>query len=155
VNVFFSDEQEEPVDDRGLSGFAASVLEAEGFPDDTEVAVLLVDGDQIASYNERFMGRAGPTDVLAFPLVDLQPGVVPERRRDDPPLAIGDVFLCPAEILRRARAEGIDEESFLYLLVAHGILHLLGYDHDTEARASAMERREDELLALIDRRVGP
>lgn len=155
MSVFFSDEQDEAVDDRGLREFAGAVLAAEGFPADTEVALLLVDDAQIASYNERFMGRKGPTDVLAFPLLELKPGVVPERRRGDPPPAVGDVFLCPSEIVRRARREGFDEESFLYLLVAHGILHLLGYDHDSEPAATAMERREDELLAMVDRKVGP
>jgi len=153
VNVFFSDEQDVPVDDAGLRRFAEMILESEGLPEGTEVAVILVGPDQIADYNRRFMGREGPTDVLAFPIEDLRPGQLPTPVANDPPLVLGDVFLCPAEIRRRARTEGIPEDDFMYLLVVHGILHLLGYDHDDEKAAERMEHREDELLELVGRSV--
>jgi probable rRNA maturation factor len=153
VSVFFSDEQDEPVDGGALLDFARQVLVAEGLPASTEMAVLLVGPDQIADYNGRFMGRIEPTDVLAFPVEDLEPGSIPRLAPDDPPLQLGDVFLCPAEASRRAVDNGFDPEDFLYLLAAHGILHLLGYDHDDESEAARMERREDELLGLIGRRL--
>ena len=151
MNVFLSDEQDLPVDAASLRGFAVTVLEAEGFAPDTELAVMLVGTQQMADYTERFMDRKGPTDVLAFPIEDLEAGKAPRRVRDEPPVILGDVFLCPAEIAVRARAEGFDFEDFLHLLLVHGILHLLGYDHDDDERAEAMERREDELLGLIGR----
>jgi probable rRNA maturation factor len=151
VNVFFGDEQEEPVDGAGLLRFAEIVLEEEGFGPDTEMAVILIGPEQIAHYNERFMGRQGPTDVLAFPLEDLVPGHAPVPIANDPPVSLGDVFLCPTEIRARAAANGIPFEDFMYLLVVHGILHLLGYDHGDEASAERMERREEDLLARIGR----
>ena len=153
MSIYFSDEQNEKVDGPALLDFAHKVLDAEGFPSSTEMALLLVGPDQIADYNDRFMGRQGPTDVLAFPVEDLQPGFVPRLTVDDPPLSLGDVFLCPAEITTRAVKEGIDPDDFLFLLAAHGILHLMGYDHGDETEAERMEDREDELLGLIGRRI--
>lgn len=153
MNVFFGDEQQHPVDGVAMLAFAEQVLRAEGLPESTEMAVMLVGRDQIADHNQRFMGRSGPTDVLAFPLEDLTPGFVPRVAPDDPPLNLGDVFLCPVEIEARAKTEGFDPETFQFLLLAHGILHLLGYDHDDDGEAESMERREDELLALIGRRI--
>ena len=93
----------------------------------------------------------GPTDVLAFPIEDLTAGHIPHLAPDEPPLSLGDVFLCPSEIHARAQGEGIDSQDLLYLLLAHGILHLLGYDHADDAQALVMERREDELLEMIGR----
>lgn len=151
MNVFFSDEQDRSVDAASLRDFAVKILQAEGFPGDTELAVILVGAQQMAGYNERFMDRKGPTDVLAFPLEDLEAGAAPRRLRDEPPVTLGDVFLCPTEIEARAQAEGFEFDDLLLLLLAHGILHLLGYDHDDEVRADVMERREDELLAEIGR----
>jgi probable rRNA maturation factor len=153
VNVFVSDEQDEPLDAAGLRRFAQRVLEAEELPAGTEVAIIYVAAAQIAEYNRRFMGREGPTDVLAFPLEDLRPGEIPAPVANEPPLALGDVFLCPEEIRRRAADAGIAYEDFLYLLTVHGILHLLGYDHSDDEAAGLMERREEELLALAGRRL--
>jgi probable rRNA maturation factor len=151
VSVFLGDEQDEPVDAPGLRRFATQVLEAEGLDAATEMAVILVSPAQIAEYNREFMDREGPTDVLAFPLQDLEPGRVPPHIANQPPLSLGDVFLCPAEVRRHAAAEEVPFEDYLYLLTVHGILHLLGYDHGDDDDADAMERREQELLEMIGR----
>jgi probable rRNA maturation factor len=151
MSVFLGDEQDEPVDSVGLRSFAAMVLEAEGLAADTEMAVILVSAAQIAEYNREFMGREGATDVLAFPLQELEPGTAPLRMANDPPLSLGDVFLCPSEIRRHAAVEEIPFEDYLYHLAVHGVLHLLGYDHGEDEGADAMERRERDLLAMIGR----
>jgi probable rRNA maturation factor len=153
VNIFFGNEQNELVDEAALRRFAQVILEAECFPGGTEMAVILVDVDQMVEYNRRFMDRDGPTDVLSFPLADLEPGAVPVPVANEPPLVLGDVFLCPSEIGRHAAAEGMDFEGFLFLLLAHGILHLLGYGHDDDDSAETMEERERELLALDGRKL--
>lgn len=151
MNVFFGDEQAHPIDRAGMLEFAERVLREEGLPESTELAVICVGREQMTDYNERFMGGTGPTDVLAFPVEDLTPGSIPRIAPEDPPLNLGDVFLCPVEIEARAKQERFDPESFQYLLLAHGILHLLGYDHADDVEAELMERREDELLALVGR----
>ena len=147
MNVFFSDEQDEPVDAGALRALSEQVLEAEGLPEGTEMAMILVGPEQMAGYNEQFLDRSGPTDVLALPLLHLVPGHPPRRVANEPPIALGDVFLCPDYITRRAEAESLDPADYdLRRLAVHGILHLLGYDHHEDGAAEQMERREDELL---------
>jgi len=153
MSLFIGDEQDEPVDTAGLRALAAAVLAAEGLPADCEMAVILVSSDQIAEYNRQFMDRTGATDVLAFPLQDLEPGKVPPPVANEPPLTLGDVFLCPAEIRRHAAEEKVGFEDYLCRLAVHGVLHLLGYDHDDRRSARRMEKREEELLSMVGRRM--
>jgi probable rRNA maturation factor len=149
VSVFLADEQAESVDLIQLRHIAELVLSEEGYPDETEVTVLLVSDDEMASYNERFLERSGPTDVLAFPVEELLPGVVPDHDPNGPPLVIGDVIVAPAYVGRQAAEHGNGFADEMALMVAHGILHLLGYDHVEDDDAELMERREAELLALV------
>jgi probable rRNA maturation factor len=149
VSVFLADEQGEPVDLLHLRHLAELVLSEEGYPDETEVTVLLVSDDEMASYNERFLDRAGPTDVLAFPVEELLPGVVPDHDPSGPPLAIGDVIIAPAYVGRQAEEHENVFSDEMALMVAHGILHLLGYDHVDDDDAELMERREAELLGMV------
>ena len=149
MSLFIGDEQDEPVDAESLRELAAGVLAAEGLPADSELALMLVSPGQIAEYNRQFMDREGPTDVLAFPLQELEPGRVPPPVANEPPLSLGDVFMCPAQIKRHAQEERVDFEDYLRLLAVHGILHLLGYDHDERRSARRMEKREEELLKMI------
>lgn len=152
MSVFLADEQDDPIDAEPLRRLAEMVLEEEGVPDETEVTVLLVGTDQIATYNERFMQRTGATDVLAFPIEHLQPGIAPERKLGGPPLNLGDVVIAPSYVRTQAEKAGVSFADELSLMVVHGLLHLLGYDHHDEAEAETMEEREQQLLARVKRR---
>lgn len=149
MSVFLADEQGEPVDLEQLRRLAELVLSEEGYPGETELTVLLVSEDEMAAYNERFLERSGPTDVLAFPVEELLPGVVPDQDSNGPPLIIGDVIVAPGYVGRQAAENDVAFEDEMALMVAHGILHLLGYDHIDDDDAEAMERREVELLSLV------
>jgi len=149
VSVFLADEQGEPVDLLQLRHLAELVLAEEGYPDETEVTVLLVSDEEMASYNERFLDRTGPTDVLAFPVEELTPGFVPEHDPGGPPLVIGDVIVAPAYVSRQVTDTEVGFNDEMALMVAHGILHLLGYDHIDDGDAELMERRESELLSMV------
>ena len=151
MSVFLADEQDDQIDAEPLRRLADLVLSEERFPDDTEVTLLFVGEDQIATYNDRFMHREGATDVLAFPIEHLEPGMVPERRPGGPPLNIGDVVIAPAYVRTQAAVSGEVFEEELSLLVVHGLLHLLGYDHQDDEQAELMERREQQLLARARR----
>ncbi|HKZ28125.1 MAG TPA: rRNA maturation RNase YbeY [Acidimicrobiia bacterium] len=151
MNVFLADEQDDPIDAEPLRRLAEMVLDEERFPDDTEVTLLFVGEDQIATYNDRFMQRQGATDVLAFPIEHLKPGVVPERRPGGPPLNIGDVVIAPSFVRAQAEAAGVPINEELSLMVVHGLLHLLGYDHQEDKEADEMEDRERQLLARAGR----
>ena len=158
MSVFASDEQSDVEVDLGrYLRLARLVLDAERAPDDCEVSLIFVDETAISDLNARFLDGTGPTDVLAFPIDDdhvpsgRQPdegGRGPGASNDpsDAPVVLGDVVLCPAVAERQApeHAGTLDEE--LALLVVHGVLHLLNYDHAEADDAVAMQRRERELL---------
>ena len=164
VEVFAADEQtEKPVDTMRWVRLAEGVLEAEGVRGDAELSMLFVDEAAMTDLNKRFLGKDGPTDVLAFPIDEepveggrspdsggTGPGYLPAEPSDLPTL-LGDVVICPMVADRNApdHAGNFDDE--MALLVVHGILHLLGMDHEEEAEAEAMERRERELLDQLHR----
>ena len=149
MSIFFADEQSVPVDAEPLVGLAELVLAEQQIPHDAEMSVLLVTAEQITEYNERFMSKSGPTDVLSFPIVDLVPGERPRRMPNGPPTAIGVVFICPEVVRANAETSGVRFEDEMALMVVHGILHLLGFDHQADDEAEIMESREAEILAKI------
>jgi probable rRNA maturation factor len=130
----------------------------ERFGGEVEMSLLFVDEPTIAELNERFLDAPGSTDVLAFPMDDEPPpggrhpdqgGRGPGAPADtgEPPALLGDVVVCPAVAHRQALARDVPLDDELALLVVHGTLHLLDYDHAEADEAAAMRRREQELLA--------
>lgn len=149
MNIFLADEQDEPLSTDTLRALAAKTLHAEGFETETELTLMLVTDEVIAGYNAQFMSREGATDVLAFPLESLTPGKVPKSAHNGPPMNLGDVIIAPAYVKDNAARSGSRFEDEMSLMVVHGILHLLGYDHPTDEAAEAMEERERQILALV------
>ena len=164
VEVFAADEQtDHPVDTLRWVRLAESVLDAEGVRGETEVSLLFVDEAAIADLHKRFLGRDSPTDVLAFPIDD-EPGEsgrspdaggtgpgAGDEVAEDQPLLLGDVVICPAVAAINAPEHAGSFEDELALLVVHGLLHLLGMDHEQGDEAEAMEAKERELLARFHR----
>jgi probable rRNA maturation factor len=157
--VFCADEQSVVVVDLDRwQRLALAVLVDEGVRGLAELSVLFVTEREMAELNEGYMGKPGPTDVLAFPIDASEAEVVahnqpinrgPDRPPPDPsdmPLLLGDVVICPEVAQRQApeHAGNLDDE--LALLTVHGILHVLGYDHDEPEALDAMRARELELL---------
>ena len=151
MNVLFADEQDEPIVTNELLRLAELVLEAEGLDSETGVSLVLIDEIQMAELNEAHMGKHGPTDVLSFPIETSTPGVPPTRSSGGPPIELGDVFIAPSVVRHNAAQHETPFEDELSLMVVHGLLHLLGWDHEVEDEATRMEARESELLALIGR----
>jgi probable rRNA maturation factor len=152
VNIAIADERDDPLPIGPFSELATIVLAGEGLPADTEVAITFVDPTEMTVLHEQYMGKDGPTDVLAFPLEDSVPGSPPAATASGPPVALGDVVICPDVV--RANTEG-DESLFadeMALMVVHGLLHLLGYDHIDDADAEQMEAQERRYLEQVGRR---
>jgi probable rRNA maturation factor len=161
VDVFAADEQSaHRVDVARWAQLAREVLDAQALRVETEVSLLFVDEATIGELNSRFLGRDGPTDVLAFPIdEDLDqggrspdeggtgPGGGLSSDEDDVPVLLGDIVICPAVAARNAADHGVTLTDELALLVVHGLLHLVGMDHEDNGDAELMERRERELLA--------
>jgi len=156
--VFGADEQSEvKVDVVRWMRLARMVLDEERVPEEAELSVIFVDEQAMSDLNERFLGGSGATDVLAFPMDD---DVTPGGRQPDqggrgpgspaeaidPPTVIGDVVVCPQVALRQTgEKRSLDDE--VALLVVHGVLHLLNYDHAEDQESEVMTKRERELLA--------
>jgi probable rRNA maturation factor len=91
-----------------------------------ELCITAVDRETIAELNAKWMDKEGPTDVLAFPMDELRPGMVNEEPEEG---ILGDLVLCPSIAAEQATTAGHSTTDELDLLTVHGILHLLGYDH--------------------------
>src|SRR6188472_3500588 len=109
-----------------------------------ELCVTAVDKETITELNKRWMEKDGPTDVLAFPMDELRPGLVSEEPEEG---VLGDLVLCPAVAVRQGETAGHGTEAELELLTVHGILHLLGYDHAEPEEHQEMFGLQDQLLA--------
>jgi probable rRNA maturation factor len=108
-----------------------------------ELCIKVVDEATIAELNEQWMEKEGPTDVLAFPMDELRPGLVNEEPEEG---VLGDLVLCPAVAARQAKDAGHSVRDEVDLLTVHGILHLLGYDHAEPDEHAEMFGLQAELL---------
>jgi probable rRNA maturation factor len=108
-----------------------------------ELCIKAVDEPTIAELNEKWMEKQGPTDVLAFPMDELRPGLVNEEPEEG---VLGDLVLCPEVAERQGITAGHGKQAELDLLTVHGILHLLGYDHAEPEEHKEMFGLQDELL---------
>jgi probable rRNA maturation factor len=138
--VFVADEQALPIDAEGLRRLADFVLADRKVPPAMELSVLAVDRDAIAALNAHHMDADGPTDVLAFP-IDL-----PGETEPGQPALLGDVVLCPEVAAEQAAEHGSPPDGELELLLVHGILHLLGHDHDGPEEQRVMFSLTERLL---------
>lgn len=106
-----------------------------------EASVVLGDDALVRTLNQTYRGKDKPTNVLSFPF-QVPPGGVRNG-------ILGDVVLAAETVVREAAERGIPPVHHLQHLVIHGLLHLLGFEHDTDAEAETMERLETEILATL------
>ena len=111
--------------------------------DEKELSILFTDDEHIADLNNRYLGRDGPTNVLAFPMSD-------EPSSDFGTRMLGDVVISVDTATRESEESGEVLEETIGRLLIHGILHLLNYDHERSYEDEiAMEKEEKRLLSLI------
>jgi rRNA maturation RNase YbeY len=110
---------------------------------DGEVSILLTDDRHMAQLNKDYLGKDGPTNVLAFPMSG-EPG--PRLHSG----MLGDVAVSVDSVISESQQLGEPLEQRLYALLIHGILHLLDYDHEgSREQAKVMEKEEERLLAMM------
>ncbi len=158
IDIYAADEQHvHPIDLERWVALANGALVDEGVRGLCEVSLIFTDEVTIASLNQQFMGHAGPTDVLSFP-IEGEPdptGRVPDAGGSGPgeppmpemPTLLGDIVICPAVAARNAIEHECTFDDEIALLVVHGVLHLLGWDHVDNDEAEQMEARERVLLS--------
>jgi probable rRNA maturation factor len=115
--------------------------------EDAELSVLLVDDATIEVLNHAHRGKERPTDVLAFP--------VDERPVEDGPRILGDVVISLETALRQARSRGRPLLAEVRFLLAHGLLHLIGYDHATRIQKRRMDSATRRLVRAAGAQRGP
>jgi rRNA maturation RNase YbeY len=111
---------------------------------DGELSILITDDKHIAELNSRFLKRKGPTNVLAFSIRDDDP-TQPET------LMLGDIVISLDAAMRDAKKAGESLTKMIDRLLIHGLLHLLGYDHERSEEARKMEEEMERLLTMVER----
>ena len=129
--ILISNRQPIAVDEESLSSLAVLTLAGEGRPGAVELSLSFVDETEMADLHVRFMGEDGPTDVLSFPLDEID---------DRGVRLLGDVIIAPAVA---ARNNPDDPAAEVRLLLVHGILHVLGYDHEEDEERAEMWARQE------------
>jgi rRNA maturation RNase YbeY len=115
---------------------------------EAELSLVLTDDQGIAELNRRYLQRAGPTNVISFPQLD-EPRSEKQGTGLNPDL-LGDVVISVETAAREAQTAGQELEWALDRLLIHGILHLVGFDHEAEGSdAAAMEAEEARLMASL------
>ena len=142
--VEVANESELAVDESELAGVCSYVLGELKVNPLAELSVLCVDTEYMSTLHERWMGEKGATDVLAFPMDELDTARPDDA--DSGPAMLGDVVLCPSVAVRQARAAGHSMDDELVLLATHGVLHLLGYDHMEPEEEKEMFALQQKLL---------
>jgi len=128
------------LDDLALTSIEAALAAAGLSSDDCEVAVLFTDDASMAEINAEWRGKNQPTNVLSFPAPRDTPVPAGEAR------PLGDIVLAHGVIAREANEQGKALRAHVAHLMVHGTLHLLGYDHETDVEAEAMEALETSIL---------
>lgn len=138
MSIEVNNESTYDIDEAALQRLATYCLDAMRVHPDADIAIVLVDEAAMEQLHVQWMGEPGPTDVLSFPMDELRPG------NDDvitPAGVLGDVVLCPQVAEVQAEGAGHSTMDELLYLTAHGILHLLGFDH-------AEPEEEKEMFSL-------
>jgi probable rRNA maturation factor len=150
MSIEVNNETDARVDERELVDLARHVLSRLNVHPQAELSVILVDEVAMERLHMQWMDLPGPADVMSFPMDELRPGS--EDREPEPGL-LGDIVLCPSVAERQARDAGHATEEELLLLTAHGILHLLGYDHaEPEEEREMFDLQRNLLLTFLAER---
>jgi probable rRNA maturation factor len=133
------------VSEEELISVARFVIDKLNVHPDAELSMVLLDSTSMADLHMRWMDLPGPTDVMSFPMDELEPGGRPDAPEPGPAM-LGDIVLCPEFAAEQAAAAGHSLGHELALLTVHGVLHLLGYDHAEPAEEKEMFALQRRLL---------
>lgn len=125
-------------DEAAILSVAKYSLKKMGIHPDSELSIRFVNEDEMSELHIKWMDLPGPTDVLSFPMDEIKP-----NSSSNGPGVIGDIVLCPAFAEKNGK-QSLAEE--LELLTVHGVLHLLGFDHEEISDERAMFAIQDEIL---------
>ena len=152
MSIEINNESGVEVDEPAIQRLAAFALDQMHVHPDADLAIVFVDEAALEQLHVQWMDEPGPTDVLSFPMDELRPGT------DDAPTPaglLGDIVVCPQVAIAQAEAAGHSPLEEMLLLVTHGVLHLLGFDHaepEEEREMFGIQRDILVAFALDERR---
>lgn len=117
--------------------------------DNAEVSVLFTDDSFITELNSHYRGEDSPTDVLSFPMMD-EDEWQECAEIEDMPVMLGDIVISLETAQKQAEEKGVSLPGEIGMLLVHGVLHLLGYDHSTPEEEKNMWQRQDEILKFLN-----
>lgn len=137
---------QECIDEEWARTIARKVLKAEGITPPYEMSLVFTDSETVRKLNRDYRGIDEPTDVLAFYMLPQQGADADFVSPPDDITHLGEVIISYPKAVEQAKEQGHSTEQELTLLIIHGILHLLGYDHEKPEEEAKMRAREKELL---------
>jgi len=152
VSIEINNESAVAVDEVAIQRLAMYALDQMHVHPDAELAIVFIDEAAMEQLHVQWMDEPGPTDVLSFPMDELRPG---SEDHLTPPGLLGDIVVCPQVAIAQAETAGHSALEEMLLLVTHGVLHLLGFDHaepDDEKEMFGIQRDILVGFALAERR---
>ncbi len=137
------------IDENQARKIAQQILKAESVTSPCEISIVLTDSETVQRLNRDYRGVDEPTDVLAFYMLPQQESETPFVFPPDGITRLGEVIISYPQAVEQAREQGHSVEEELALLIIHGMLHLLGYDHERPEEEAKMRTREKELLEKV------
>ena len=146
IEIFIEEEFRGLVDGDWVKKIVRQVLKAEGVASPYEVSLVFTDSETVQQLNRDYRGVDKPTDVLAFYMLPQKGADSSFALPPDGVTRLGEVIISYPQAVAQAREQGHSPERELALLVIHGMLHLVGYDHEEPEEESKMKEREREFL---------
>jgi len=152
INVSIKRNIDLPVAKNWLESIARRVLEGESITSSAEMGLLITDSKTVQRLNRIYRGEDKPTDVLAFQMTphEIQESGAPFVTPPDGIRHLGEVVISYPQAVKQAQEQGHGVTRELALLIVHGILHLLGYDHELPEEERIMRDKENEILSLLE-----
>lgn len=147
MSIEIHNETPADVDLEAVRGVAALALEHLQIHPDVELSIQFIDTEQMSQLHVQWMDLEGPTDVMSFPMDELQPGAQAGM--------LGDIVICPDVAQQQAEANGHSQADEIQLLTVHGVLHLAGYDHGTAEEKQEMFGKQAGVLRAWFARTEP
>ena len=147
--------------EKTLTKIAKNVLKMENQPTNhLGISVFYVGEEEIAKLNEEYRHKSGPTDVITFRLIDTLTGLKLTKRnypleydKGNKELYIGEIFICAEVALKQAEEWKHSHTREVAELFVHGMLHILGYDHEEAEEARVMKEKEQAMYPILDKLV--
>jgi probable rRNA maturation factor len=131
------------IDEVSVKNYTKQMLQILKVNTKSDVSILFVNEDEMSKQHVRWMNESGPTDVMSFPMDDI---VLQDSKLRKKQAILGDIIICPAVALKDAKEQGINPAYHLVFLLTHGVLHLLGQDHQEASQRVVMQKREQGIM---------